>query len=232
MASRAGTRPAILHGMEDARTGEPTVIFPSLRSALAPLLPHLLEGVDGAFPVFYVVFVVVGVAGALYSAASWSFVSIVWRLAMHEVALATLWTSIGLAGTRTAVALLTKSAFVSFLQPTLGTAVVGIVSVVSAPAWRAFVERRVQDLVPFLSGLLARRHVEGFSTQISLLWAAALLTNAAVALVLLVTSLLRALPLERAAVSFGLSLTALAASFPAFGKALRQGNIHLRLARR
>lgn len=232
MASRPTARPMLLHPVRDASTGASTVVLPSLRAALAHALPHLIEGVAGPFAIFYLVLLIAGFKGALYAAVGWSFVAIVRRLVTRQPVPGTLWLSFGLLGVRTVIALLTKSAFIYFLQPTLGTVLVGVVFLVSAGARRPFIQRLAQDFMPFSRELLARHGIRRFFTQISLLWAAVLLTNAAVVLALLVTTSLRAFVLERTAVSWTLSLLAVGASFYAFRRALRRENIHLRFSLR
>lgn len=225
-------RPVLLHPVRDERTGTSTVVLPSLRAAARHALPHLIEGVAGPFAVFYLVLLATGFTGALYAALGWASVTIVRRLVTRKPVPGTLWLSFGLLGVRTVIALLTKSVLLYYLQPTLGTCLIGLVFLVSAGARRPFIQRLAQDFCPFSRELLERHGIKRFFTQISLLWAAVMITNAGVVMALLVTTSLKAFVLERTAISWTLSILAIGASVYAFARALRRENIHLRLSLR
>lgn len=229
MAPRSPARP-VLRPLVDKTTGASTVVLPPLRAALSHALPHLIEGVAGPFAVFYLVLLLTGFTGALYAALGWAAVTIARRLVARSAVPGTLWLSFGLLGARTVVALLTKSVLLYYLQPTLGTILVGIVFLLSAGSRRPFIQRLAQDFFPFSRELLERHGIKRFFTQISLLWAAVMLTNAGVVMALLVTTSLKAFVLERTAVTWTLSLLAIAASVYAFARALRRENIHLRFS--
>lgn len=228
MAPHPPARLVELHPAVDATTGASTVHLPSLRAALRHALPHLIEGVAGPFAVFYLVLLVAGFKGALYAALGWSMVTIVRRLAQRQPVPGVLWLSFGLLAVRTGIALATHSVLLYYLQPTLGTVLVGVLFLVSARAGRPFIQRLAQDFCPLSPQLLERHGIRRFFTQISVLWAAALLANAAVVVVLLVTTSLQAFVLERTAVTWGLSAVAIVASVYVFVRAMRRENIHVR----
>lgn len=232
MAPPPPARPVELHPIEDAATGTSTVHLPSLRAALRHALPHVIEGVAGPFAVFYLVLLLAGFKGALYAALGWSLVTIVRRLLQRQPVPGVLWLSFGLLAVRTAIALATHSVMIYFLQPTLGTVFVGILFLASAGARRPFIQRLAQDFCPLSPQLLERHGIRRFFTQISLLWAAALLANAAVVVVLLVTTSVHVFVLERTAVTWSLFALTIGVSVVAFLRAMHRENIRVRFALR
>jgi intracellular septation protein A len=201
---------------------------PSARSIVKHVVPSLLEGVLGPAVVFYLALVVAGFDGALYSALGFSIAALARRLATRQRVPATLLLGVLILAGRTVVAVITGSALLYFMQPTLGTFLVGLAFLVSAGARRPFIQRLAHDFCPFSQEMLARWRMRRFFTHISLLWAAVMLANAGTVLGLLLTSSLRSFVLERTAVSWSLSAVAVVASVYLFRRVLRHEGIRVR----
>jgi len=228
MSGRA-PRPVLLHPVTCPRTGKLILPMPSPRAIARHVIPSLLEGVVGPMAVFYLALVVLGFDGALYTALCWSCFALIRRILTHQRIPATLILGVVLLTARTVLAILTGSALLYFMQPTLGTLLVGLIFLVSAGARKPFIERLARDFCPFSPELLARAGMRRFFTHISLLWAIVMLSNAGIVLGLLVTTSLRAFVLERTLVSWTLSGLAIAGSVWAFRRAMHREGISLRL---
>jgi hypothetical protein len=223
------SRPSLLHPVADPRTGKSVVVIPSMRSALSHALPALIEGVIGPAAVFYAALVLGGFDGACYAGLGWSVCAVLRRLLFRQRVPGTLWLSIGLLSIRTVIAVLTGSPMLYFLQPTLGTCLVGLAFLASAGMRRPFIERLAHDFCPFSPELLARRGMRRFFVHLSLLWATVMLVNAGIVFGLLLTSSLRAFVVERTVVTWALSGLAIGLSAYVFARALRREGLHLRL---
>ena len=88
---------------------------------------------------------------------------------------------------RSALALTTGSAFLYFLQPTIGTAVVGLAFLCSVAAGRPLSRRFAGDFVTLPSELFLAPDIHRFFIRNSMMWAAVGLLNAAIAYSLLIT---------------------------------------------
>lgn len=137
--------------------------------------------------IFYGTLWLVGVWGALIAAMAWSYAAVVVRLMLGKRVPGLL--LLGVAGltVRTATAFVTGSVFVYFLQPTLGTVVIGLAFLLSVPAGRPLAERLAADFVPLPAALAKHPVAKRLFLRITLLWAFVLLGNAAVTMWLLLT---------------------------------------------
>jgi intracellular septation protein A len=188
----------------------PTSPFPMPRlTALARhAMPHLLETTLIPLGLFYGGLHLFGLWAALLAALVWSYTSLLRRLVTHRRVPGMLMLAIVSLTARTALALATGSAFLYFLQPTMGTALVAGVFVGSVLLGRPLALRLARDFLPLPEALLARRGVRRFFQRVSLLWAAAFLANAGISLWLLVSQSLETFLWSRPVAS--LALTGLA----------------------
>ena len=113
---------------------------------------------------------------------------------------------------RTLVALASRSTFVYFLQPTLGTALVATTFLMSVALRRPLAQRLARDFCPFDPEVFRNRHVRTFFSQISLLWAFTQFTNAAATIWLLLSQSLTTYVVASRFLSAGLTITAIALS--------------------
>ena len=208
------------------RDGEGLVIhLPSPLAFLRHALPALLEGVIAPFALFYLVLVVAGFRGALLAGLGWSLLALSRRLLRHERPPATLVMGTVLLTIRTAISFVTGSSFLYFVQPSAATGAIALLFLVSAVIRRPLTERLARDFCPLDPVVLARPSVRRFFVQISLLWAVVLLANAGFVIWLLLTASLHAFVLERTAVSWTLTGSAIAVSTLWFMRSMRRAGI-------
>jgi len=180
---------------------------------------------------FYLVLVTAGFRGALVAALVWSYLALGRRLTKGErvstlLALGTLLLTV-----RTVVSFVTGSAFLYFAQPLATTVVIALVLVGSAVIGRPFTQRFAHDFCPIDPEILARPHVRRFFIRISLLWATVLMLNAGIVLWLLVSSSLQTFVLERTAVTWGFTATAVFLSITRFVATMRRDGITVEWSR-
>ena len=201
------------------------LLLPPPCKALRHALPVVLEGVVGPLVVFYLLLIFTGFKGALIAALTWSYLALVRRLLKGErVSMLLLFGTI-LLTLRTAVAFVTGSAFIYFVQPTVGTVVISVALLVSAIVGRPFTQRFAHDFCPMDPAIMRRPLVRRFFIRISVLWATVLMLNAGLVFWLLVSSSLRSFVLERSAVTYGLTAIAIFFSITGFMAMMRHDGI-------
>jgi hypothetical protein len=204
------------------------VRLPSPSSSLRHAFPALIEGVVGPFAVFYVLLLVAGMKGALIGGLVWCYAAIVRRLLRHRRPPGAVLLGAAILTARTAVTFVTGSTFLYFAQPTLGTALVALLFLVTAVSRRPLVEKLAKDFCPLDPEVLARPAVRRFFLQISVLWGGILLVNAGLVLWLLLTSTLKVFVIERTATSWTLTALAIAGSTAWFLRAMRREGLQVR----
>ena len=127
---------------------------------------------------FYSSFVVFGVWAAMGAALAWSYGAIAWRAwTGRRTSGLLILTALILTG-RTAVALISQSTFVYFLQPILSDLVVGLVFLLSMVTARPLVARLAGDFYPMDDELAARRPIRILLSTLTALWASVCLAKA------------------------------------------------------
>ena len=171
---------------------------------------------------FYAGLWLLGVWGALLAALAWSYAALARRLVTGRRVPGIL--LLGAAGltVRTAVALASGSVFVYFLQPTLGSIVVGGAFLLSVPARRPLAQRLAADFYPLPPAFLASAAGRRFFSRISLLWAFVNMANAALTIWLLVTQPVATFLAFRTAVSLGCTGGAILVSTLWFTRSMRR----------
>lgn len=207
--------------------GLPILHMPAPRAALGHAVPVLFEGVLGPVAVFYVTLVAVGLRGALIAALCWSYGAVARRLLRGERVTTVLILDVVLLTVRTAIAYLTGSAMLYFIQPMAWSVLVAVLLIGSAIARRPFTQRFAQDFCPLDPAVLARPRVQQFFVRVSLLWAAVLITNTGIALWLLLSSSLNSFVLERTGVAWSLTAAAITCSVLGFTTTMRRDGIHV-----
>lgn len=153
---------------------------PRLRSLLRQGMPSILEGTIAPLAIFYAALWAVGMWGALIAALSWSYLAIARRVFRKERIPGLVILSAMALTFRTALAMATGSVFVYFLQPSLGTAVLGLAFLASMSSGQPLVQRLARDFLPVSPDFFTNPFVRRFFMRISLLWAMVMLGNAAV----------------------------------------------------
>src|SRR4051812_16093712 len=104
-----------------------TVHLPPIRVLALRAVPRLVEGVLAPTALFVLLLHFFGVATAIVGGFAWSVSVIVVRRALGRRIPTLVLIGVGVLFLRTVLALATGSSFLYFLQPTLGTAVAGLV---------------------------------------------------------------------------------------------------------
>jgi intracellular septation protein A len=186
--------------------------MPRLAALARHATPHLLETTLIPLGLFYGGLQLFGLWAALLAALVWSYTSLLRRLVTRRRVPGML--LLGIAGltARTALALATGSAFLYFLQPTVGTGLVAAVFLGSVLLGRPLALRLAADFLPLPEALLAHDGVRRFFLRISLLWAGVFLANAGISLWLLVSQSLATFLWSRTVASLALTGLAIAVS--------------------
>jgi hypothetical protein len=182
--------------------------MPRLAALARHATPHLLETTLIPLGLLYGGLQLFGLWGALLAALVWSYTSLLRRLLTRRRVPGML--TLGIVGltARTAMALATGSAFLYFLQPTVGAGLVAGVFAGSVLLGRPLALRLAADFLPLPETLLARHGMRRFFQRVSLLWAVVFLANAGIGLWLLVSQSLATFLWSRTVAS--LALTGLA----------------------
>lgn len=199
--------------------------IPRLRSLARHALPNILEASVAPLVVFYLALWAFGVWGALAAALAWSYGAIAFRLTTRRRVPGML--IIGAAGltARTAIALASKSVFIYFLQPSLGTVVVAGAFLLSVPAGRPLAQKLAADFCPLPEHFAAQPRVKVFFDRISLLWGLTFIANAATTIYLLLSQSIGVYMLAKTLTGFALSGTAIAISVWWFTHSMRREGI-------
>lgn len=217
-------------GAEQAETTSHVLHLPSPRAFVRHALPSLIESTLGPGALFYIVLMTAGFQGALIAAVAWAYLAAFRRILRRERVSGMLMLSLVLVSMRTAVAFATGSAFVYFIQPTMGTFLVALVFLVTAVAGRPLVERLAHDFCPIDPDLLKRDFLRRFFLRVSFLWAVVLTTQAGFILLLLLRTSIRAFVIERTVVSTVLVVGGVVLSVLWFVRAMRQHGIAVRFS--
>jgi intracellular septation protein A len=190
--------------------------IPRLSALARHATPHILEATLIPLALFYGGLRLVGLWGALIAALLWSYSSLLRRLLMRRRVPGMLLLGIVGLTARTGLALATGSAFLYFLQPTLGTGLVATIFIGSTVLGRPLAMKLANDFMPLPESLLAHAGVRRFFHRISLLWAGVFLANAGISLWLLVSQSLATFLWTRTLASAVLTVGAVAISTMAF----------------
>lgn len=200
----------------------PLPSIPRPRVLARHALPHVVEATVIPLGLFYAGLRLWSLWGALLATLLWSYTALLRRLLMgRRVPGTLLLATLTLTG-RTVLALATGSAFLYFLQPTLGTALLAAAFAGSVLLGRPLALRLAADFVPLPATLLADAPVRRFFLRISLLWSFVFLANTAISLWLLVSQSLVTFLWARALASLILTGGAIAVSTLAFRRCLHR----------
>lgn len=203
-----------------------TVQMPPLRVLAWRAVPRLIEGVLVPTALFVLLVNFVGVSAAIAGGFAWSAAVIVVRRALGRRVPTLVLVGLGVLLFRTVVALATGSSFLYFLQPTLGTGVVGLVLLGSAFVGRPVVLRLARDFCPLPVDTMGDPHFRRFFLGISLFWGVTQLLNAAVTLWLLVSQSVSTYVVTRTAMSWTLTAAGIGISILWFARVLRHRQEH------
>jgi Protein of unknown function (DUF3159) len=183
-------------------------VLPRLGALLRYAAPRVVENAIAPVAVFVTALHFLGVYGAVVAGLGFAYSLIAWRIVTHRKVPALLIIGTVLLTARSALALSTGSVFVYFLQPTLGLTLVASAFLLSLATAQPLVGRIACDFCPIPEHVATTVAMKRFFRQITLLWAAAELANAAITLWLLLSQSVGVFVVTRTVAS--LSLTGIA----------------------
>jgi hypothetical protein len=197
--------------------------LPPLRSVARQAVPRIVEGVAIPTLLFVGLLQFGGRWWAIIGALAWSALVIGTRRALGRRVPTIVILGLGALGLRTALALAAQSTFEYFLQPTVGTAVVGVCLLASAFAGRPLVLRIARDFCPIPDDVMTHGHLRRFFVGISVLWGVVQLVNAGLTLWLLLSQSLGTYVIVRTTLAHTLTVAAIAVSVAWFRRVTRRG---------
>jgi len=197
--------------------------LPRLRELAKRAAPQVIEATLVPLALFYAALSVLGPKGAIWTALGWNYLALVRRAVRREGVPGLLVIATAGLTARSLVALVSgNSLFVYFLQPSLGTALVGGAFLLSVPMGRPLAQKLAHDFVPLPASFLKRPKVRQLFVRISLLWALVSLANAAGAIALLINVPVTTYLAAKTGLSWGLTLGAIGLSSWWFRRGLRR----------
>ena len=205
-----------------------TVHLPSIRAIAKHAGRQIIESWAIPLGLFYTFTHFVGLQGGVLAGLAWAYVNIARRIVTRQRIPGTLMLAAMLFSGRAAIALATHSAFIYFLQPTLGTFMVASLFLSSVWTRKPLAEKLAADFCPLPEALMTNPRMRRFFLQISLLWGFVQLTNGACTLWLLLSSSLGTFLLVKSFASIALTWTAVFASYKWFRRSMRDEGVVLR----
>jgi len=202
------------------------VHLPPLRDLALRAVPRLIEGVLIPTALFLLLLNIAGVRAAIVGGFAWTASVIVVRRLLGRRIPTMVLVGVGVLLGRTLLSLATGSSFLYFLQPTVGTATIGLVLLGSALLGRPLVLRLARDFCPLPADTMGDPHLRRFFLGISFFWGVTQLVNAAVTLWLLVSQSVSTYVVTRTAMSWTLTIVAIGISVVWFARVLRDRQEH------
>lgn len=203
--------------------------LPRLGAIARQAAPHVFEATLIPLALFYAGYALFGFTVAVLATMGWAYAALARRFLTGRPIPGMLLISALLLTARTVVSLLTGSAFLYFLQPTLGGVLVALAFGASVFMGRPLCERLAAELVPLPDHVATAPWIRAFFARITVLWAATFALNAVASLWLLMDGSIGTFLIGRTAISTGLTLVAIAVSTVAFIRTARRN--HLRVVR-
>ena len=220
--------------MLTVRHGEPShamfIDLPPLRPALFNATVLLLESIIVPTALFAVLLPLAGLIAALLGSLAWCWGTVFVRLVRRRRTPGTLILSTSMFTARTAVALVTSSAFVYLAQPVLGSLCMAAVFVGSAVVGRPLTLRLARDFVHVPAHLVGRIRVRRMFRDVAILWGLSRVLTAVLSFQMLEVSTGQGL-LARGIVSPLITLLAVGVCAWWGWRSLRADGVRLRLHR-
>jgi hypothetical protein len=202
--------------------------LPPWRELARRTAENVLEATLVPMALFYLFLATVGVRWGMIAGLCWFYAAIIRRVASGQRMSGLLVMAAVLLTARTAIAFATGSAFIYFLQPTLGTFLVSGLFLISVPLGKPLAERLAHDFCALPDSLTSNVRVKRFFLRISLLWAFTYLVNGSTMIYLLTTKSIGTYLMFRSFVSLTLMLSTVAISCLYFFRSMRTEGIVLR----
>lgn len=192
--------------------------MPSLRQVGRRAVPQIIEGALIPFGLFFGTMTLAGTGVAMGVGLSWSAIAIVRRIVRSRRVPTIILVGAVMLIVKAVLAVATASTFLYFLQPTLGAGVLASAFLFSVVLGRPLARRFATDLRLLPNHVFHDPILHRFFQQVSLLWAAVVLANAAYAFWLLVTQSTTVFLVAQTMGSIGIIAAALVASVLWFGR--------------
>jgi hypothetical protein len=189
---------------------------------------NVLEATLVPMALFYLFLGTVGIRWGMIAGLCWFYAAIIRRVMSGQRMSGLLVMAAVLLTARTAIAFATGSAFIYFLQPTLGTFLVSGLFLISVPLGKPLAERLAHDFCALPESLMSNVRVKRFFLRISLLWAFTYLVNGTTMIYLLTQQSLGTYLMVRSFVSLSLMIAGITTSCLYFYRSLRHEGIVLR----
>jgi hypothetical protein len=206
-----------------------TVELPPWRTLLREAGRHLVENSLAPLLVFYAVLVTVGLFWAFAGALALCYLTILVRLVRRGPVPALLLICAALLTMRSVIGMLTDSAFLYFLQPSLGNFLVGGLFLLSVPLNRPLAGRLAGEFCSLPSGLVGHHRLRAFFRRVSLLWAFVFCANGVVTIWMLIGLPLTEFLFLSFSSSSGLTVVAAGLSLWWFRRSLQHAGMRLRV---
>lgn len=206
-----------------------TVDLPPWRTVLVKAGRHLVENSLAPLLVFYAILTTIGLFWAFAAALALCYVTILVRVVRRGPVPALLLLCAALLTARTVIGMVTDSAFLYFLQPSLGNFLIGGLFLLSVPLGRPLAGRLAGEFCSFPPFLVGHHRLRSFFQRVSLLWAFVFCANGAVTIWMLVEVPLTEFLFLSFSSSTGLIVVAAALSLWWFRHSLQQAGMRLRL---
>ena len=148
-----------------------SVALPSLRQVARRAVPQIVDGALLPLSLFLVVYQLAGLIPAMVAGLGWSGFAISRRIARSRRIPSIVILGAGMLVVRSTLVATTGSAFLYFLQPTIGTAVVALAFLLSVIAGRPLSRRFAGDFITLPGHLFREAHVHDFFVRNSMMWA-------------------------------------------------------------
>jgi hypothetical protein len=158
---------------------------------------------------------------ALVASLLWSYLLITVRLASHKKVPGVVIVSAGLITARFVVAFVTNSAFLYFLQPSLGNFCIAVLLLASLVPGKPLTRRLANDFCAFPAAFDAHPHIGRFFSRLTLLWAIVCAANGAATIVLLLHVSIGSIIVLRPVISYGMVAAGIVVSYMWFRSTLR-----------
>ena len=214
--------------MSSAASDAHIIHLPHWRQLLRRTAENVLEATLVPMALFYLFLATVGVRWGMIAGLCWFYAAIIRRRMSGQRMSGLLIMAAALLTARTAIAFATGSAFIYFLQPTLGTFLVSGLFLLSVGLGKPLAERLAHDFCALPDALMANVRVKKFFLRISLLWAFTYLVNGTTMIYLLTQQSISTYLLVRSFVSLSLTGSAIALSALYFFRSLKGEGIVLR----
>lgn len=218
------------HAPREVNMHNPTTVqLDGLRTHLSHAGKKLLETTLAPLGLFYLLLQLTDLTGGLLAALGWVLAAVVCRLVLRARIPAVLLLTTALLAVRTVVGLLSQSAFLYFLQPSLQNFLIAAALLATLPFERTFLARLADDFCVFPPALMGHAVLRRFFRRVSLLWAAVFIANGVAALWMLAEHTVGQFLLVSTIGSYGLVASAALVSLLWFRRELRGHGIRLRM---